>query len=152
MDLVWQPWFTPSRTPLWNQRWTVLPGPLPINDLGAEYPSRSQFGARWNHVGRRYEFAASYFDGFNHLPLIRSSGFDIQRYYPRLRLYGSDGAIPTRWATIKAEAAYFTTRQSQTDEYLLYVIQLERQQGNWIFVGSYPGHLIKDWLRNRDLD
>src|SRR5262249_30592077 len=25
VDLVWQPWFTPARTPLLNQRWTVLP-------------------------------------------------------------------------------------------------------------------------------
>ena len=148
VDLVWQPWFTPSRTPLWNQRWTVLPGPLPINDLGADYPSRSQFGARWNHVGRGYEFAASYFDGFNHLPLFRANGFDLQRYYPRLRLYGLDGAIPTRWATIKAEAAYFTTRQAQTDEYLLYVIQLERQQGNWVLVGGYAGEVVTNATGN----
>ena len=25
LDLVWQPWFTPSRTPLLNQRWTAVP-------------------------------------------------------------------------------------------------------------------------------
>ncbi len=25
LDLVWQPWFTPSRTPLLDQRWTVIP-------------------------------------------------------------------------------------------------------------------------------
>ena len=25
VDLIWQPWFTPSRTPLLNQRWTALP-------------------------------------------------------------------------------------------------------------------------------
>src|SRR5579885_2201015 len=45
-DAVWQPHFTPRRTPLLNQRWTVLPPSLagvPLNDLGALYPGRSSF-------------------------------------------------------------------------------------------------------------
>lgn len=146
VDLVWQPWFTPSRTPLLNQRWTVLPPAvrqLPIRDFGAEYPSRTQWGARWNHIGRGYEMALSYFDGYNHLPLFRTvENVGVERYYPRLRLYGFDAAIPTRWVTIKTEAAYFTTRRKQTDEYLLYVVQLERQKGDWIFVGGYSGEVV----------
>ena len=156
VDLVWQPWFTPSRTPLINQRWTVLPEQASLfrfRDLGADYPSRHQFGARWNHVGRGYEFAASYFDGFNHLPLLRASlrdaaDVDVERWYPRLRLYGFDAAVPTRWATVKGEAAYFTTSRSQTDEYLLYVIQLERQQGEWIFAGGYAGEYLTEAAAN----
>ncbi len=158
VDLVWQPWFTPSRTPVLNQRWTVLPEvvrTVPVRDNGADYPSRSQFGARWNHVGGGYEFAASYFDGYNYLPLFRaetqllpSFAVAVQRYYPRLRLYGADAAVPTRWATVKMEAAYFTTTRSQTDEYLLYVIQLERQQGNWIFAGGYAGEVVTNAVGN----
>jgi hypothetical protein len=151
IDLVWQPWFTPSRTPLLNQRWTVLPDSVravPFKDIGADYPSRSQFGARWNHVGRGYEFAASYFDGFNHLPLFRTQELDVQRYYPRLRLFGADAAIPTRWVTVKMEAAYFTTLRAQTDEYLLYVLQLERQQGSWVFVGGYSGEVVTNAVAN----
>lgn len=152
LDLVWQPWFTPSRTPLLNQRWTVMPesiGTIPIRDAGAQYPTRSQFGARWNHVGRGYEVAAAYYDGYNHLPLFRATPeytpsleVAVQRYYPRLRLYGADTAIPTSWVTVKMEAAYFTTTRPQTDEYLLYVLQLERQQGNWIIVGGYAGEVV----------
>ena len=151
VDLVWQPWFTPSRTPLLNQRWTVLPEALrniPLSDNGASYPSRSQFGARWNHVGRGYEFAASYFDGYNYLPLFQPQELGFQRYYPRLRLYGADAAIPTRWVTVKIEAAWFTTEHSQTDEYLLYVVQLERQQGDWIFVGGYAGEVVTNATNN----
>lgn len=146
IDAVWQPWFTPSRTPLWNQRWIVLPGSVPVRDAGAVYPTRHQFGVRWNHVGRGYEFATSYFDGFNHLPLVQptvtAQGLDFLRYYPRLRLYGADAAVPTRWVTIKTEAAYFQAPLKQTDEYLLYVVQLERQQGEWIFVGGYSGEVV----------
>ena len=53
-DFVWQPRFTPSRTPLLNQRWTVLPPAvdgIALVDLGSEFPGRSAFGARWNHIG-----------------------------------------------------------------------------------------------------
>src|SRR5579884_4307701 len=49
-DAVWQFRFTPSRTPLLNQRWTVLPAAasqVPIYDLGSIFPERASFGARW---------------------------------------------------------------------------------------------------------
>jgi hypothetical protein len=72
-EAVWQPYFTPSRTPLLNQRWTVIPeqaAGISIEDDGARYPGRSQFGARWNHVGSGYEYSLSFFDGYNYLPLF----------------------------------------------------------------------------------
>src|SRR5579862_7611420 len=50
-DLVWQPWFTPSRTPLLDQRWSGVPAGSSVVDLGARYPGGSQSGARWSHVG-----------------------------------------------------------------------------------------------------
>ena len=65
LDAIWQPWFTPSRTPLLDQRWTALPPELngvTIVDAGARYPGRSQFGLRWNHVAlalRIFAFAFS---------------------------------------------------------------------------------------------
>ena len=144
IDLIWQPYFTPSRTPLLNQRWTVLPAALnniPIHDLGARYPGRSQFGGRWNHIARGYEYSASYFDGFNYLPLFEPS-LNVSRYYPRLRLVGADAAIPTRWFTLKAEAAYYMSPKKQSDEYLLYVLQLERTVKEWVFVTGYAGEVV----------
>ncbi len=75
-DLVWQPRFTPSRTPLINQRWTVLPQAvdgIALVDLGSEFPGRSAFGARWNHIGSGYEFSASFYDGFNSLPVFQGA-------------------------------------------------------------------------------
>lgn len=70
VDLVVAPRFTPSRTPLFNQRWVALPAELSalrLIDMGARIPGRAQFGARWNHNGRGYEFSAVLYDGF-HLP------------------------------------------------------------------------------------
>lgn len=157
VDLIWQPRFTPSRTPLLNQRWTVLPEALaaiPIHEVDARYPGRSQFGARWNHVGKGYEYSVSYFDGFNYLPLFNPTvapaplSVGVERFYPNLRLYGADAAIPTRYVTIKTEAAYFTSPKKQTDEYLLYVLQLERTAGEWVFVGGYAGEVVTSAASN----
>jgi len=68
IDLVWQVRFTPSRTPLLLQRWTVPPAEaagLGLKDGGAQYPGGSQFGARWNHLASSFEYSFSYFRGYN---------------------------------------------------------------------------------------
>jgi hypothetical protein len=57
-------------------------------------------------------------------------------------MYGGDAAVPLRWLTVKGEAGYFTSTTSTADEYLDYVIQLERQAGEWTFVGGYAGEYI----------
>ncbi len=165
LDLVWQPWFTPSRTPLLDQRWAVVPpeaNGVGIVDGGARYPGGSQYGARWNHVGKGYEYSFSFFDGQNNLPLFSgtfsplANSVTLQRYYPELRSYGADLAVPLPWVTVKAEAAYFTSPQSISGQsasgqsisepgpgdYALYVIQVERQVREWSIVGGYAGEAI----------
>ena len=155
-EAAWTPRFTPSRIPLLDQRWNGVPpdaAPIPIVDAGAPLPQGSQAGVRWSHVGAGIEFSLSYFDGFNHLPAIEPgvSPFPLEvvvtRVYPPIRTYGADVAVPTRWFTLKAEAAYFTTSAEPpdtvvTDEYVLYVLQLERQKGEWVFVGGYAGEAV----------
>src|SRR5262249_43812512 len=53
-------------------------------------------------------------------------------------------AVPLPLVTLKAEAAYFTSATPQSDEYALYVIQLERQTGEWSFIGGYAGQVITE--------
>ena len=149
VDVVWQPIFTPSRTPLLDQRWTALPGEaqgIPIIDNGARYPGGWQYGARFNHVGSGYEASVCFFDGYNNLPYFTAtgsaSGIDVQRYSPKLLLYGADLAVPLSWFTVKTEGAYFTSTTEGADEYALYVIQLERQVKEWSFVGGYAGEIV----------
>jgi len=144
-DFVWQPFFTPSRTPLLNERWTVLPPSvvgLPLVDLGSEFPGRSSFGARWNHLGSGYEVSASFYDGFNSLPVFQGALNGFIRTYPELRLYGADAAVPLRWFTVKTEAAYYTSPDHQQDEYVIYVIQFERQIKEVSIVAGYAGDAI----------
>jgi len=155
VDLVWQPRFTPSRLPLLNQRWVVLPD-VPIRDAGAHYPGRSQFGARWNHVGSGFEYSLSCFDGFNHLPLLAPQVLldpmrvQLTRLYPSMRMYGADAAVPLKWFTAKGETAWFTSRTGAADEYVLYVVQVERQASEWFLVGGYAGEKVTAARRRLD--
>ena len=140
---------------------------VPLVDAGTALPGGSETGLRWGHVGSGFEYSLSFFNGFNHLPNIEqvsqvgttltaetaktaeqicsacSALIVIRREYPAIRTYGADAAVPTPWFTIKGEAAYFTSRQSgeaaAADEYVLYVVQLERQTGEWAIVAGYAG-------------
>jgi hypothetical protein len=172
LDLVWTR-FTPSRTPLIDQRWSGLPESvqaLPLVDAGAKYPTRSQVGARWNHVGSGFEFSLSGFNGNNNLPLIASPALaggssapptilppcpalpsvscvavppvPVMRVYPPLWMAGGDAAVPLKLFTVKGEAAFFGTSDAGADQYWLYVIQIERQAGEWFFVAGYSGEVV----------
>ena len=162
--------FTPSRTPLLDQRWAGLVAELEnltLVDVGAEYPSRTQVGARWNHVGSGFEFSLSAFNGNNNLPLIEAGApqlpggipvppaaslpanvvplglqVPVTRIYPTMWMTGGDAAIPLPGVTLKGEAAFFGTSDSRADQYWLYVIQLERQSGEWVFIGGYSGEVV----------
>jgi hypothetical protein len=138
IDVIMQPRLTPSRLPIAGERW--FPPVLP--EVAPDFPGRAQFGARWNHIGGRAEYSLSYYDGFDNLPLFRLSGFAVQRYYPRMRMYGGDFALPLSLVTLKAEAGYFASPTTTADEYALYVVQLERQTGEWSFAGGYAGQAI----------
>jgi hypothetical protein len=70
-------------------------------------------------------------------PLVR-----LQPFYPTMRMYGGDAAVPFSLVTFKGEVAYFTSSAPQADEYGLYVVQVERQSGEWFLVGGYAGEAV----------
>ncbi len=147
LELVWAPRFTPSRIPLINQRWAPLPATVEIRELQPRLPPGPQFGARWNHVGAGLEYSLSFYEGYHHLPLFETRLLSLQpavvveaqRFYPRLRMYGADAALPLKWMTLKGEAAWLSSGDQRADQYALYVLQLERQTGEWTLVGGYAG-------------
>ena len=120
----------------------------PVVVLSSEFPTRPQAGVRWNHVGSGFEYSFSAYDGFNNLPASQVSvnpidlRFEITRTYPTLRMLGGDMAWPSRWFTLKAEAGYFWTTDKATDDYGIYVVQVERQAGEWLIVGGYAGEFV----------
>jgi hypothetical protein len=44
--------------------------------------------------------------------------------------------------TLKGEIGYFTSKTPAADEYGIYVLQVERQVGEWNFVGGYAGDFV----------
>src|SRR5262249_26347742 len=110
-----------------------------------------------SHLGA-VEFSGSFYQGFNHLPSFQVAGaqrngvplLEVDQFYPKLRMYGGDAAVPFRWLTLKNEAAYFSTPDPRVDQYAQYVIQLERQSGEWSFVGGYAGEAITDYGTSAD--
>ena len=151
LDVVAVPFFTPSRIPLLNRRWAAIPASaasFTFADLGATFPSRTQFGARWNVTAPGYEFSLSYFDGVNHLPDISTvplpsrPAIGALRSYAPLRMGGVDAAVPLRWFTLKGEAASLTTTSTTSDDVVQYVIQVERQSGELSLVAGYAGEVV----------
>ncbi len=146
IELVFSPRLTPSRIPLLNQRWGALPAGIPIAELTPDFPGGTQSGARWNHIGAAAEYSLSFYNGYDHLPLFRAvpepASLGLQRFYPQMRMYGGDAAVPFSVLTVKAEAAYFTSATPLADQYVLWVLQLERQTGEWSFTGGYAGQAI----------
>jgi hypothetical protein len=140
LDAIFAPRFTPSRMPLLHQRWIVVPQGVRLPEIGTRYPGGGQLGLRWNRLARGFEHSLSFFEGFNHLPLFDLT--KLERFYPRLRMVGADAAVPLRWFTVKGEAAWLTSPRRQADEYLQYVVQLERPSGEWSLVGGYSGEYV----------
>jgi hypothetical protein len=119
---------------------------IPIQEV-TKYPGGSQAGIRWSHTGP-IEFSGAYYEGFNHLPSFEphllQDVIEVDEFYPKLRMLGADSAVPLRWFTVKTEAAYFSSPDPRVDKYAQYVVQLERQSGEWSFIGGYAGESVID--------
>ena len=86
---------------------------------------------------------ASFFDGFNHLPVVEPVGpLAFRLTFPSMRMYGGDAVVPSRWVTIKGEGGYFTSDDPNADDYVLFVVELERQQGEVLVAGGYAGEHV----------
>jgi hypothetical protein len=164
IEAVWSPRLTPSRIPLPDQRWAPPVDSQEKVDVQSSIPGGSQAGLRWNHAGA-VEYEVAFYRGFNHLPsfdfLIPGPVFitnpgnppfmttvpsrtnpAVIQFYPKMLMAGGDIAVPFRLFTLKGEAAYFKSSDNDADDFASYVIQLERQSGEWSFVGGYGGEAI----------
>lgn len=150
LDIVIQPRFTPSRTPLLTQRWVVLPSdlvvPLPLRQGAPEIPGGVQAGVRWNYLGPGFDLSLAFYEGHNHLPQVDGrvipGRVELFNRFAPMRMYGGAGAIPLPWFTIKSEGGYFSSSSVGADNYILYVVQAERTFGEWTVVGGYSGEVV----------
>jgi len=151
LNFVWQPLFTPGRIPLVNERWTIATETsyrFEVGDLGSKFPGRSSFGARWSRTSAGYEWSLSYYDGFNYFPSLNTTidpalaRIAFSRSYTSLRLYRGDLALSLPLLTLKSEAACYTSPTNKQDEYVLYVLQAERQIREMQLVFGYSGEVV----------
>jgi hypothetical protein len=63
-----------------------------------------------------------------------------------MRMLGGDAAVPLSWVTLKGEVAYYASPDGESDEYGLYVLQVERQAGEWFLVAGYAGEFVTSEL------
>ncbi|MBI4893530.1 MAG: hypothetical protein HY821_23110 [Acidobacteria bacterium] len=148
LELLYLPRFTPSRVPLVGQRWVVLPDSLKQYRLrfrGVEYPGGPQFGVRYHGIRRGIEYSGAYFEGFQNLPSLISRVLYLQKVweykaaYPRIRVAGGDVSAAWRGMVWKAEGAYSWTPTQITDDFISFVVQVERVREKWQMVAGYTG-------------
>jgi hypothetical protein len=149
VELVAAPRLAPNRAPLFSQRWAgALASAVPARELEVQFEDRAQYGARWSHTGRRAEYSLSYYEGFDHQPSFavavnrRAGTIDVRRYNLPIRALGADVLIPTSALTLRAEAAGLKSRDRNADDYVLYVLQGERQWREWLFIAGYAGERV----------
>jgi hypothetical protein len=120
--------------------------PLPLGQGAPELPGGVQTGVRWNYLGKGYEMALAFYEGHNHLPQVDGrfvpGRIELFNRFAPMRMYGGAGAVPLPWFTVKGEGGYFTSTSKNADDYLLYVVQLERTIGEWTIVGGYSGEQV----------
>lgn len=158
LDLIYAPRLTASRVPLIESRWTSLPAEALRADVTIArpaFPEGPQLGARLNHVGSGFEGAVAFYSGYNHLAVPglvvlppMPAALDsrprvlVTSVFPSIQMVGGDLVVPARWMNVKGEAAYVRSRDGRTDDYVLYVVQLERQFGELSMVLGYAGQYI----------
>jgi hypothetical protein len=157
LELVYTPRMTPSRIPLLDQRWIgqqAAAAVLPLENGTTAPAGGPQYGVRWHHNARRLEYSATFFQGFNHLPVLAASiaptgtSIRIDRRYPAVHGFGGDAVATLAGLTMRAEAAWLQARNDDADDYGLWVVQGERQRGEWLYIGGYVGEWVS---RHRDV-
>jgi hypothetical protein len=120
--------------------------PLPLRQGAPVLPGGVQSGARWNYLGKGYELTLAFYQGHNHLPQVDGrlvpGRIELFNRFAPMRMYGGAGAVPLAWFTIKGEGGYFRSSSASADDYVLYVVQVERTIGEWTVVGGYSGEQV----------
>lgn len=129
LTVVVVPFFTPSRIPLSGSRWTPSPpkGFAALIDDRA-LPSRAannmQYAARIKATLKGWDLSASYFDGFEHTPVVKRSTVEVApsvllpRYTPvftRMRVPGFDFSTTYRKLEFHGEAAFKVVEKNGRD-------------------------------------
>jgi len=161
LELLYLPRFTPSRIPLSDRRWLILPSEFDgysYHSQGVQYPGGGQFGARYHQIVSPYEFSVCYFEGFKTLPTFLydkdpiNLNLNYQTLYPKMRLVGADFAAPWRGLLWKVESAYIDAASPRLTSTWTYAVQAEKTGDKWQWAVEFAGDQLTQAKRPNTLD
>ena len=161
LELVYLPRFSPSRIPLTERRWLILPAEFDgytYHSQGTQYPGGGQFGARYHRIVSPYEFSVCYFEGFKTLPTFLYNKDTIGRnlnyhtLYPKMRLLGADFIAPWHGLLWKAETSYVNSASRQLAGSWTFAVQVEKTGDKWQWAVEFTGDRLTEAKRPNTLD
>ena len=153
LELIYSPRFTPSRAPLQDQRWLMLPALSPLFTYrfrGVEYPGGPQLGARYHQVRSPFEYSLCFYEGFDSLPALPSQTNFIRRIvdyraiYPKIRMLGADFTLPWRGLLWKAESSYVMSPSPYSHNVWTYAVEAEKAWNRLQLSAGYVGEFVTD--------
>ncbi len=152
LRLVVVPTFTPSRLPPAGERFNPVPpegiflptpigpvGPVPVGhrDLPARTFENAQAALRASSTVEGFDLSATYFTGFNDLPVLTidptgdpASPIVLTPRFDRIHMFGGDMSTTLGDFELHAEAAQFVTEGDRDDDYLQYVFGTNWSRGD----------------------
>ncbi len=142
VDVVFVPLFTPSRLPGQDNRWAgsaegeitvsnaVIPadvtGEVRERELPAKTIANSQFATRIKTTISGWDFALSYYHGFDSVPVVEEEVVGLTKHYTpkynKINNYGLSIATTFDKLEMHAEGAYRDTANGHDDDFLSYII------------------------------
>ena len=161
LEVVYLPHFTPSRIPLLDRRWLILPTEFDgytYHSQSVQYPGGGQFGVRYHQIVSPYEFSVCYFEGFKTLPTFLYDkdpvhmNLNYQTLYPKMRMVGADFAAPWRGLLWKVESAYIDAASPHVTSAWTYAVQAEKTADKWQWAVEFAGDKLTQDKRPNTLD
>ena len=123
---------------------------MPLRELPVAYPGAAQFGLRWNHIGRGFEYSLSFFDGLQSPAALRRAVAAVSGRDHRVRAHLPAPAHVRRRRGRAASLGHGQRRgrvfhlrpRGPRTSTCCTSLQLERQAGEWVFVGGYAGEAV----------
>ena len=161
LELVYLPRFTPSRIPLTDSRWLILPAEFDgytYRPQGVQYPGGGQVGVRYHQIVSPYEFSVCYFAGYKTLPTFLYDkdpiklNLNYQTLYPKMQMVGADFAAPWHGLLWKVESSYIRSESSYLSGNWTYALQAEKTGDKWQWALEVAGDKLTETKRPNTLD
>lgn len=134
VQAVYVPWFTPSRIPGQNDRWSQSSQPgVPALDQELPASGNGQVAVRAGTIVNGFDMGANAYYGYNFSPAGKLTPTSLTTatlapYYRRMEVYGASMAKELYGYNLRLESGYFY--QHGGDRFIQYIGGIDREWGN----------------------